>query len=148
MAAFLVDTNILVYATDPGDADKQGRAADCLRRLGASGSGALSAQVLGEYFVVATRRLRPPVDEAEAEGVLTNLVRAWPVYDVTSLAVLEAVRAVQRYQLAYWDALIWATAKLHGVPNVLTEDVPSSELVEGVRFLNPFEERFDVALLG
>jgi predicted nucleic acid-binding protein len=34
------------------------------------------------------------------------------VYPVGSAAVLEAIRVVQRYQFAYWDALIWATASL------------------------------------
>jgi predicted nucleic acid-binding protein len=68
--------------------------------------------------------------------------------ELTSTAVLEAIRAVQRHQFAYWDALIWATAKLQGIPNVLTEDRSSSALVEGVRFVDPFTASFDLALLG
>jgi predicted nucleic acid-binding protein len=62
--------------------------------------------------------------------------------------VLEAVRGVQHYQFAYWDALIWATAKLNGVLTVLTEDQPSSSLIEGVRFTNPLAEEFDLDRLG
>jgi predicted nucleic acid-binding protein len=48
----------------------------------------------------------------EAERSVTNYVRSWVVYPVGSTAVLEAIRGVQRYQFAYWDALIWATASL------------------------------------
>ena len=70
------------------------------------------------------------------------------IYEITSQAVLEAVRAVQRYQFAYWDALIWATAKLNGVLTILTEDRPSSGLIEGVRFADPFQTGFDLARLG
>ena len=45
------------------------------------------------------------------------------------------------------DALIWATAKLNNVQTVLTEDQPSSSLIEGVRFLDPFGAAFDIAQL-
>ena len=148
MAAFLVDTNILAYAYDPRDADRQTRAAACLRQLARSRQGALSAQILGEFFWVATRRLDPPLTAEEAERSVTNYVRSWPVYPVGSTAVLEAIRGVQRYRFPYWDALIWATARLNGVLTILTEDLPSSGLVEGVRFIDPLEASFDLARLG
>ena len=78
---------------------------------------------------------------------MTNYARSWPVYPITTQTVLEAVRGVQRYQFAYWDALIWATAKLNNVLTVLTEDQPSSALVEGIRFVDPFGPTFDLAQL-
>ena len=148
MAAFLVDTNILAYAYDPRNADRQARAAACLRQLAHNRQGALSAQILGEFFWVATRRLVPPLSAEQAERSVTNYLRSWPVYSVGMTAVLEAIRGVQRYQFAYWDALIWATARLNGVLTILTEDLPSSELIEGVRFSNPLETSFDLTRLG
>jgi predicted nucleic acid-binding protein len=148
LAAFLVDTNVLAYAYDPRDQERQGRAIDCLRRLAANHQGALSAQVLGEFFWVATRRLDPPLTAEQAERSITNYIRSWPVYPITSHAVLDAVRAVQQYQFAYWHALIWATAKRNGVLTILTEDQPSSSLIEGVRFLNPLDPSFDLGRLG
>lgn len=147
MVAFLVDTNVLVYAFDAGNSPKTHRARACIRRLGDARNGAVSAQVLGEFFVVATRRLNPPLSPTLAETIVMNIRRAWPVYDVTGAAVLEAIQAVSRHQFQYWDALIWATAKLQGVPNVLTEDLPSRRLVEGVRFEDPFDAGFDLARL-
>ena len=148
MAAFLVDTNVLAYAYDPRDPDRQARATACLRRLAASRQGALSAQVLGEFVWVATRRLAPPLTAEQAERSITNYARSWPVYPITSQAVLEAVRAVRQYRFADWDALIWATAKLNGVLSILTEDQPGSSLIEGVRFINPLDQGFDLARLG
>jgi len=148
LAAFLVDTNILAYAYDVRDPDRQARAVECVNRLATSRHGALTAQVLGEFFWVATRRLDPPLTADEAERTITNYVRSWPVYPITSQPVLEAVRAVRRYQFPYWDALIWATAKLNGVLTILTEDRPSSSQIEGVRFTNPLEEGFELARLG
>ncbi len=148
MAAFLVDTNVLAYAYDVRDSERQARAVECLRTLAQTRQGAVSAQVLGEFFWVATQRLDPPLTAAEAERSMTNYARSWVVYPITTQAVLEAVRAVQRYQFPYWDALIWATAKLNNVLTILTEDQPSAPLIEGVRFVDPFVATFDIAQLG
>jgi predicted nucleic acid-binding protein len=54
---------------------------------------------------------------------------------------------LQAHSLSYWDALIWAVAKLNQVPYVLTEDQQHGLFLEGVRFANPFVPEFDLALL-
>ena len=88
MAAFLVDTNVLAFAlcrwgSDVGDSPRARRARACIRCLGEARNGAVSAQVLGEFFVVATCRLDPPLSPTLAETIAMNIRRAWPVYDVT-----------------------------------------------------------------
>jgi predicted nucleic acid-binding protein len=52
-----------------------------------------------------------------------------------------------RKQIPYWDSLIWATARLYSVPNVLSEDCSDGRLLDGVRFLNPCTTTFDLTLL-
>ncbi len=146
-SAFLVDTNVLVYAYDPSDGQKRERAITVLDRLRSEHRGALTVQVLGEFFNTVTRKVPSPLTAAEAERSLTNYVRSWLVYNLTAPIVLEAVRGVQRFRFSYWDGLIWATAKLNQVPNVLSEDFSDGQVLEGVRFLNPFTETFDLALL-
>ena len=146
-SAFLVDTDVLVYAYDPTDGAKRERAITVLEHLGARPMGALSAQILGEFFITVTQKIPSPLTEAEAEHSVTHYIRSWVVYDLTELVVLEAVRGLRRHRLSYWDSLIWATAKLNGVPNVLSEDFSDGALLEGVRFLNPFAETFDLAWL-
>ena len=141
----LVDTNVFVYVYDPRDRAKQERAIAVTETLTAAGRGAVSTQVLGEFYNSATRKLPSPLTPSEAERAITRIVRYWPVFDVTLAIVMEAVRGTQRHQLSYWDALIWSTAKLNGVPNVLSEDFNDGAVLEGVRFLNPFSERFDLA---
>ena len=140
---YLVDTNVLVYAYDSTDAAKRAKAIDTLEELGSSRLGALSPQVLGEFFLVVTRKIPSPLTVPQARRSLTNYLHSWQVYDLNGWTVLEAIQAVQRYQLAYWDALIWATAKLNQLPIVLTEDFSDGLLIEGVRFINPFEDSFD-----
>ena len=146
--AFLVDTNVFVYAYDPTDGVKRQRATTVLELLGSRQTGALSPQIMGEFFVTVTRKIASPLTAAEAERSLTNYTRSWTVFDLTSTAVLEAIRGLQRHQLSYWDALIWAVAKLNQVPYVLTEDMQHGLYLEGVTFQNPFAPEFDAAQLG
>lgn len=145
--AFFVDTNVLLYAYDPEEGDKQSQAMSVLARLGTTRRGSISAQVLGEFFVTVTRKITPPLTLEEAEQRVTNYVRSWVVYDLTEAVVAEAMRGVGQHQFPYWDGLIWATAKLHRVANVLSEDFSDGRLIEGVRFLNPFAESFDMSVL-
>ena len=145
--AFFLDTNVLVYAYDPADAAKRTRAMTVVERLGSRQRGALSAQVLSEFFVTVTRKIVPPLTIEEAEQSITNYMRSWVIYEHTARVIVEAVRGVRQHQLAYWDSLIWATAKLSGVPNVLSEDFTDGRLIEGVRFHDPFAATFDMALL-
>lgn len=147
-AEILIDTNVLVYAYDAGEKAKQERALAVLRRLVAGGRGCLSAQVLGEFFRAVTTKLRPAVSAADAASQVAALIRAWMVLPVTPMIVLEAGRGVRDHRLGYWDAQIWATARLNQVPWVLTEDFTDGAVVEGVRFVSPFRAGFDPASLG
>lgn len=61
--------------------------------------------------------------------------------EVTALVVMEAAQAVQDHHLNFWDAQIWAAARLNGVRTVLSEDFSDGAAVEGVRFVNPFLRR-------
>lgn len=146
--AALVDTNVVVYAYDPRDEVKQRRAIETLRLLALAGSGAVSLQILGEFFWIATRKLPAPLSLADAEWNVRAFLRTWTVYEPRTPAVVEAIRGTQDHRLPYWDSLIWATAKLNGVPNVLSEDFGDGQMIEGVRFLNPFSDTFDLSAVA
>ncbi len=141
-ARCLVDTNILVYAYDNTEPTKQQQAFQLLDELATTARGALSAQVLSEAFVALTRKIRSPLRPEQAYVRIQNYQQSWPVFDLTSLIVLEAARGVVDYQMNFWDSLIWATAKLNQVGLVLSEDFSSGSVLEGVRFVDPFAEDF------
>jgi predicted nucleic acid-binding protein len=142
MAGMLIDTNVLVYAYDRTEPEKQRRALEVLDALARSGEARLSAQVLAEFFVNVTRKIAAPLTTAQAEERLEHYVRIWPVVPVTSEVVLEAIRGVLAYQLSFWDAQIWAAARLSQVPVVLSEDFSPGAVIEGVRFVDPFANDF------
>ena len=147
MARFLVDTNILVYAYDPRDTGKSGISRRLLEILLETGEGALTPQVLGEFFRVVTRKIPAPLSPEEAERSVAAYVRTWTIHDISRWTVLEAARGVRQYRFAFWDSMIWASAKLHQVPNILSEDFNSGALIEGVRFVNPYAPGFQVEAL-
>jgi hypothetical protein len=59
MTAVLVDTNVLVYAHDRGEPEKQARAIEVLARLEDNHNGRLSVQMLAEFFSVTRAVSRP-----------------------------------------------------------------------------------------
>ena len=60
------DTNILLYARDASEPEKQKIAARRLDELRETRSGRLSVQVLNEYFVNVTGKLNPGLSREEA----------------------------------------------------------------------------------
>jgi predicted nucleic acid-binding protein len=79
---------------------------------------------------------------------IAYLVQTWPVLSITPAIVLEAARGVRDHSLSYWDAQLWATARLNQIAIILTEDAPAGRLLEGIRYVNPFEAAFDPASLS
>ena len=142
MSDFLVDTNILVYTYDRSEMTKKSAARDVLDWLESNDAGILSTQVLGEFFNSVTRKLVRTLSPAEAHRSVQRYLSTWQVVPVTPAIVLEAARGSVDYQLAYWDAQIWATAKLNQIPTILSEDFQHKRRIEGVEFLNPFRGDF------
>jgi predicted nucleic acid-binding protein len=138
----MVDTNVLLYAYDRGEPEKQPQALTVLDHLVAHDLGVLSSQVLAEFFVNATRKLQPPLTIEEAYDRIQNYLLAWKVVDITGPIVLEAVRGARTHKMAYWDAQIWATARMNQIPVVFSEDFGSGTVIEGVRLVNPFDSDF------
>jgi predicted nucleic acid-binding protein len=148
LADSLVDTNVLVYASDPRDRAKQTAAAELLEALIATQRAVLSVQCLTEFYSVVTRRLRDPIAPREALGWVEQFAGACRILDLTGAVALEGLRGSARYQLSSWDALIWSAAKLNQIPYVLTEDAEHGRILEGVRYLNPFDPAFDPRVLS
>ena len=56
-----VDSNVLVYSHDQDAGAKQAQAAQHLETLWDNGSGRLSTQVLQEFYVNVTRKIKQPL---------------------------------------------------------------------------------------
>lgn len=140
-----VDTNVLVYAYDRSEPVKQQQAFHLLNKLTISGSGVMSVQVMSELFNTITRKITAPLSLAEAYQRLENYQQSWIILDLTPVIVLEAVRGVQVHQLNFWDAQIWAAARMNQITTIFSEDFNSGTVLESVRFVNPFASNFQLA---
>lgn len=140
----LIDTNVLVYSLDADETIKRHRAREVLRRLETRRAGVVCSQVLGEHHSVVRRRFTHAYGPSEAAQATERWAKAFPVHDTSLRVVLEALRATVRYQMPYYDAQIWAVARVNRIPLVLSEDFTDGAVIEGVRFANPFTEGFDL----
>jgi len=142
-AKVMLDTNVLVYAYDRSGDAKQEIAFRLLERLAGSGAGVISTQLLAEFFVTVTRKITLPLTLEQASARVRHFCRLWPVLGLNEMVIIEAIRGVREYRFSYWDAQVWATARLNQIGVVLSEDFPADSDVEGVRFFNPFHPGFD-----
>src|ERR1035437_6581998 len=71
MSVEFVDTNVLIYAHDGGAGEKHERSVQLLSRLVEDGAGAISIQVLAEFYSAATKKLG--IASQEAEEILADL---------------------------------------------------------------------------
>jgi predicted nucleic acid-binding protein len=138
----LIDTNVLVYLYDESVPKKQREARLVLRGIADAGVGVVSTQVLSEFFSVVTRRLRPKLPLELAQAELERHTRVWDVVSVTAPIIVAAARGVRDHQLSFWDAQLWAAAKLNQVDTILSEDFQAGSVLGGVRFVNPFAADF------
>jgi predicted nucleic acid-binding protein len=140
MPPVLIDTNILVYIFDPHDTNRQQKSIDIVRMLEEVGSGRLCVQCLAEFFRVTTGKLHLSPEAIYQE--VQHWIQSFPVINLTPQIVLEAARGVRDHQMAYYDTQIWAAARLNQIPVVFSEDFQDGQILEGVRFVNPYSESF------
>ena len=81
MRLVFVDANILIYSEDKSDAGKQAIALRWLDALWANRMGRVSTQTLNEFYINATRKLRPPLPggDARAEVRRYGLWQPWQI---------------------------------------------------------------------
>lgn len=132
-----VDTNILLYAHDASEQVKQPIARALIEDLWAERSGVLSTQILQEFYVVATRKFRPPMRRSEARE-LVALYATWPVVQVDPALILDAAELEARAQLSFWDALVVEAAGRAGATRLLSEDFQHERRIRAITIENPF----------
>ena len=130
-----VDTNVLLYAQDRKDDRRRGIAQQVLGELWASGTGALSTQVLQEFYDVGTRKMK--LEPALARRVVA-LYAEWPVVETTAQLIVSASLLHERHGFAFWDAMVVEAALLSGATTLLSEDLQHGRRVGGLVITNPF----------
>jgi predicted nucleic acid-binding protein len=133
-----IDTSVLIYAEASDAPAKQRAALDLLKQLYESGNGVVSTQVLQEYCNVALKKLKLPVQHVRAQ---LDLYEQFEVIQVTPPIIRAGLDLHQTRSVAFYDAIILATAQIAGCSVVFTEDLNAGEVMGGVRIANPFTSR-------
>lgn len=131
-----VDTNVLLYALshDPTEAAKARTANELLARRDV----VLSAQVLGEFFVQATRVTRSDHLSIDQARRLVESFTRFPIVPITGARCIAANTTAQRWQLSYRDAAIIEAARGGHCNEIWTEDLHNGQDFDGVHVTNPF----------
>jgi predicted nucleic acid-binding protein len=135
-AKTFVDTNVLIYAHDADARRKHEIARGILQELWSQRTGALSPQVLQEFYVNVTRKITSPLSKPSARAVVESYV-VWSV-ETTPAEISAAFRIEDEAGIGFWDALIIAAARKAGADRLLSEDLNSGQIISGVRIENPF----------
>ena len=130
------DTNVLVYTDDHDAPEKQARALEIWDRARLDGSGAVSTQVLQEYFVVATRKLGVPARVARRK---VEIISRLGLVILGLRDILAAIDLQRLHRIGFWDALIIQAARQADCRVLYSEDLQHERSIEGLRIINPFE---------
>jgi predicted nucleic acid-binding protein len=142
-AAVFVDANVLLYSEDGHDPAKQQAALRWLDVLWQRASGRLSTQTLTEFYVNATRKLRPALPIGEARAKVRRFA-AWQPWQIDP-ATLESAWAVEaRFGLHFWDSLVIAAAQHLGCRYVLSEDMAHGQSYGTVQVISPFRSSIEL----
>jgi predicted nucleic acid-binding protein len=130
-----LDTNVLVYAVSSAEADagKRRKALDLVERADFG----LSAQVLQEFYVTVTRKIRK-VLSPELAVALMDEYRVFPTVATDYPLIASAVELSLRHHISYWDGAIVAAAEALEATTLYIEDLAHGQRYGTVRAVNPF----------
>src|SRR5579859_1742554 len=131
-----LDTNILVYAYDPSDRNKQRIAQDLLRKA-LTGEAVTSVQVLAEFTATLLHRASPAARTADVLAVLDSLGPIRTIVPDGDL-VRRAVEARAQYGVHFYDGMIIAAAERGGCARIWSEDLNARQRYFEVTVENPF----------
>jgi len=89
-----VDSNVLIYAHDFDTGRRQQLAAQRLTELWDARAGRLSTQVLQEFYVNVTQKIKVPLSRSAAREVVRNYT-PWVESWITPATVIRAPRSVK-----------------------------------------------------
>lgn len=131
-----IDTNVLIYAHDVDAGEKHLVAKGLLKELWSSREGVASVQVLQEFYVNVTKKIRTPIPKDQARQVI-GMYSQW-CSETSATDIANAFRIEDEYRIGFWDALIIAAAQKAGATRILTEDLNPGQRIAGIQIENPF----------
>ncbi len=134
-AKVFIDTNIFVSCVDKAELGKQKQARRIVTDLVESSLAVTSAQVMQEFYVTLSRKLK--LEEIKAKRLM-SLLRNIEISMVDEKTVLSAIDSSILNQISFWDGLIISAAEKAKCDYLYTEDLNDAQIIQGVKIVNPF----------
>jgi predicted nucleic acid-binding protein len=135
VSKIFIDTNIFAYSIDKKDEAKQAQARRILKKIVESHQPVISTQVINEFYVVATTKLK--ADHFIAKNIIHNF-RNMEIVGTDLELIEQAIDISAINQLSFWDSLIIAAAEKANCEFLFSEDLNPGQTYRGVVALNPF----------
>ena len=133
-----VDTNVLVYAEDRDAKAKHDVARDLIVELWDDRNGVLSVQILQEFYVNVTRKLKKPLTNVKALEVVEQYL-TWAIVENTGKLLTNAIELQQRAHLSFWDAMVVQAAIEADCDKLYSEDLNAGQRFGSLIIVNPFK---------
>jgi len=134
MSKVFLDTNVIVYSLDQSDSNKKEKCRELLKAVARERNGVISTQVLQEFYVASTNKLR--ADPLIVKDILRNLER-FEIVVITPMLIREAADCSIINRLSFWNSLIIVAAESAHCEVLWTEDLNHDQIIRGVRIENP-----------
>ena len=130
-----LDSNVLVYAFDNAEPEKQPVAMELLWLAHDRGA-VLTTTALGEFYWVMVRKSK--VSPLKAHAHMRDLITLFPVIGHGTDALEAAALAVAGGRFGFWDAVILASAEDAGCKVCFSEDMSDGARFGDIVVRNPF----------
>jgi len=137
-----LDTNIIAYAFDESDPNKKKICEELVEKaFKGEITGCVSNQVLGELFMVLTKKVRRPVPKATARIVVESLIDSvnWVKINYDHNTVKKSIEKSRTINVPFWDILITETMKENGIVKIYTENERDFKKIHEIKTINPFK---------
>ena len=133
-----IDTNLLVYTIDRKDKAKQKISRIIIKKLVDEHIPVLSTQVIQEFYVVATTKMR--ANPVAVKNIIHNF-HNMELVNIDLQLIEQAIDISVLSQISFWDSLIIAAAEKANCEYAFSEDLNAGQLYRGIKLLNPFMQQ-------
>ena len=131
-----IDTNVLVYQLDRRDPAKRDACRGLVRELVTRGDAVISTQVLQEFYLVCTTRLK--LKPLFVKGLIHNFENM-ELVTIGADLIKEAIDTSSQNDISFWDALAVVAAEAARCKYLYTEDLNDGQIIRNVRVQNPMK---------
>lgn len=132
------DTNILVYAFDKKEPEKQAIAKRLISQFGSDGQLIVSTQVLQELYVTLSKMGQQSLPAEDAEEIVNDFAE-YPLVQVDKMIISSAMKRHRSEAFSFWDSLIVEAALQANCQILFSEDMQDGRQIGQLVIQNPFK---------